>query len=72
MEILSWVTNGLAVCGWVVNIKYRKYAMPIFTVATILSILYFWSTKQLPFLYRSIFYLVIDVLTLVDIAKKGE
>ena len=64
MEILSWITNILAIIGWIVNIRYRKYAMLIFTVGTLLSIIYFWNTDQLPFLYRFIIYFVIDIVTI--------
>jgi len=67
METLSWIINGLAVIGWLTNIKHRKQAMLVFTVATILSIVYFTTTAQTSFLLRSIFYLGIDVVTLWNI-----
>ena len=70
MTALSWVINTLAIIGWLVNVKRRKQAMYIFTVATLLSIVYFATTQQWPFLTRSLFYLVIDVVTLWHIFKK--
>lgn len=70
MELISWSANILAVIGWVVNIKYRKHAMIVFTVATVLSIVYFVSTKQMPFLYRFVLYLIIDVVTLWNIFRE--
>ena len=71
MKELSWIINTIAIIGWVTNIKHRKQAMCIFTVATVLSIVYFAATAQTPFLLRSIFYLGIDVVTLWHIYK-GE
>lgn len=68
-EMISWLANILAVIGWVINIKYRKYAMIVFTFATILSLIYFYSTNQTPFIYRFIIYLLIDFLTLLDVFK---
>jgi hypothetical protein len=67
MDILSWIINIGAIIGWVVNIKARKYAMIIFAATTILSIVYFGVTAQVPFFARSIFYLVIDIATLIHI-----
>jgi len=69
MEYVSWAANILAVVGWTVNIKHRKSAMMIFTVATILSIVYFGATRQTPFFLRSLFYLVIDGVTLWHIVR---
>ena len=69
MEVISWIANVLAVVGWLVNIKYRKQAMMIFTVATVLSLVYFWNSHQMPFVYRFLLYLVIDVVTLWQIYK---
>lgn len=72
MEYISWTANILAVIGWLVNIKHRKQAMLIFTVATVLSIIYFAATKQNPFLYRFILYLGIDVVTLWHIFRNEK
>ena len=72
MEILSWTINILAVVGWLTNIKHRKQAMYVFTVSTVLSIVYFAATAQWPWLARSMFYLVIDVVTLWHIFKKEK
>ena len=69
MNTLSWFVTIIAIVGWVVNIKHRKYAMMIFTVSTVLSIVYFAITKQMPFVFRSLFYLVIDIVTLYRIFK---
>jgi hypothetical protein len=70
MTALSWIINGLSLLAWGVNIKWRKQAMIIFTVTTVLSIGYFWATWQLPFLLRSVAYLAIDAATLYHIIKK--
>lgn len=70
MEVLSWLINILAVIGWIVNIKNRKRAMIVFALATILSLVYFSVTAQIPFLLRSIFYFGIDLVTLWHIAKR--
>jgi hypothetical protein len=70
MEILSWAANILAITGWVVNIKRRKQAMMIFTVATMLSVVYFWHTRQWAFLARMAIYLVIDMATLWHIRRE--
>ena len=72
MQILSWIINILTVIGWCVNIKRRKQAMMVFTVATMLSIVYFSVTTQWPFLLRALFFLVIDVVTLYRIFKFEE
>lgn len=69
MEALSWIINIFSTVGWIVQIKRRKQAMIIFTLATILSIVYFWITWQLPFLLRSFLYLGIDIVTLWEIQK---
>jgi len=66
---LSWAVNIGAVIGWLVNIKWRKRAMVIFTVTTLLSVVYFALTEQTPFLLRSLFYLGIDVVTLWNIHR---
>ena len=72
MDVIAWAINGLAVIGWLLNIKVerRKAAMIVFTVATLLSIAYFAVTRQVPFLLRSLFYLCIDVVTLARIYTK--
>lgn len=74
MDTLSWIINVLPIIGWFlnINVKYRLYAMVIFTVATILAIVYFAITWQVPFLLRHIFYLVIDIVTLWHIIKKEK
>ena len=69
MNVLSWIINAGALCGWVVQIKHRKSAFYIFTTTTVLSIAYFSITGQIPFLLRSIFYLGIDIATLWQIFK---
>ena len=56
--------------GWLVNIKFRWYAMWIFTVSTVLSIFYFAITSQIPFFTRSVVYLGIDIATLWHINKE--
>jgi len=50
LQIMSWVINILAAAAWLVNIKNRKKAMIIFTVTTLLAIIYFYTTRQVPFL----------------------
>lgn len=70
--MISWIANTLAVIGWLVNIKYRKQAMIIFTVATILSLVYFWDSHQMPFVYRFLLYLGIDIVTLCQIFRSEK
>lgn len=73
MDMLGWFINIGSVIGWLVNIKARRYAMIIFTITTIASIVYFYFTGQIPFLARSIFYFGIDIVTLLHIKKhEGE
>lgn len=72
MEILSLVINGLSIAGWAINIKHRRQAMYVFTVSTVLSIIYFTATAQWPWLARSVFYLVIDIVTLWHISREEK
>lgn len=69
LEIASWIANILAVVGWLINIRWRKRAMIIFTVATLISIVYFGLSGQTPFFIRHVIYLAIDVATLVHICR---
>jgi hypothetical protein len=69
IDTLSWIANALAVIGWTVNIKYRNQAMMIFTAATVIHLVYFWNTRQMPFVYRFVFYLGINAVTLWQIAR---
>jgi hypothetical protein len=70
LDFLSWMINILSMAGWFINIKYRRWAMWIFTVSTVLSIGYFWATWQVPFLARSVVYLFIDIATLWNIYRE--
>jgi hypothetical protein len=72
LVIFEWTINIIAMIGWTVNIKYRLYSMYIFTVASILSIIYFSYTGQLAFLFRSIFYVIVDILAIRKILKGGS
>ena len=69
IDLLSWIVNIGALIAWILNIKYRKYAMILFIFITILSIFYFFVTQQTPFLLRSVLYLFIDISTLYHIYK---
>jgi hypothetical protein len=69
LDIMGWAINAGALIGWLVNIKWRKYAMIIFTCVTVPSIFYFALTNQVPFMLRSIFYLFVDIATLVHIFR---
>lgn len=68
-EYISWTINTLVILGWIVNIKFRPQAMIVFTITTILSMWYFYNTKQWPFALRNTAFLFIDIATLYQCRK---